>query len=163
MQELKIERMYLENRHPYFDDDFADLLFQTPFAGIYNIKKGRNILMAKKPHQLYAYIIQENKPQLASYMTTHGYKPADILSRFGTVRALFDYWRYKPRMREANTFAYKQWVNTFCSRYMDKIDNGNDLFGDAIGVKYRNNEHLGNIEEFAKFLSLRLWFLMNDL
>lgn len=163
MQELKMERVYVENRHPFLDDDFIELLFKTPFAGIYNIKRGKNIIMARKTHQLYASLINKNNPQLAKFRTTHGYKPIDILSNFRMIKVLFDYYHYKNIVKKSKTFAYEKLVNGFCKKYMSELKFHDRIFSDAIKTKYNDNEHLSNLEEFSKFFSLKLWLWIHKL
>jgi len=162
-QELKIERLYFENRHPFLDDEFVELIFATPFAGIYNIKKNKNILLGVNPHRFYAHIIRENNPSLANYITTHGYRPVDLLSPFGMVRAARDYFRNKNIIAKTKTFDYAKWVDNFCRRNAGILKSPSEIFGDALDYRYHSREYLSSVEEYSRHLSLRLWLNLHKM
>ncbi|OGF68257.1 MAG: hypothetical protein A2Y62_02720 [Candidatus Fischerbacteria bacterium RBG_13_37_8] len=163
MQELRLERVYLENKHPYFDDDFVEFLFKTPFAGIYNFSKGRNVVQALRPHLLYAHIINANKPAFGNYITTHGYKPADILSYATLPKAIYDYLLNNKKIQKKNTYDYKKWTRAFYQKYIDLISNNDKIIQKEIKEKYINQVHLKNVDEFAQYFSLQLYLNLHGL
>lgn len=163
MQELKIERVFIENRPPFLDDDFIELIFKTPFAGIYNFKTRKNIVMARKTHLLYAFIIKRNNPHLANCITTHGYKPIDILSNLTMIKVLLYYYRYKYIIKKSSPFHYQKWADKFYKKYINELNIDKCVFADKIKNKYKDNEHLKNTEEFAKYFSLMLWLHIHKL
>ncbi|MCX6165925.1 MAG: hypothetical protein NTU73_13855, partial [Ignavibacteriae bacterium] len=81
-QEIQIERLYVTTRFPFFDDDFVQLMYKTPFAGMYNGFLGKSKFKRRKGQLLYAYIYKKFKPELGKILLDRGYKPDDLLKPF---------------------------------------------------------------------------------
>lgn len=79
MQEVQLERVYITNRFPYFDDDLVELIYKTPYAGMYNGFLGNSKVKRRKGQLLYAYILNKYYPELGKYVIDRGYCPADLI------------------------------------------------------------------------------------
>ena len=81
-QEIQSERVYVTNRFPYFDDDFVELIYRTPFAGMYNGFLGESKFKRRKGQLLYARIMKRYFPELLNVRLDRGYKPRDLIRPF---------------------------------------------------------------------------------
>lgn len=81
-QEIQIEREYVTTRFPFFDSDLIDLIYQTPFAGMYNGFLGRSKVKRRKGQLLYAHIMEKYYPELNRIRVDRLYKPIDLLRPF---------------------------------------------------------------------------------
>lgn len=81
-QEVNIERVYVNTRIPYFDIDMVELIYRTPWAGMYNGFLGASKFKRRKGQLLYAYIIKKYYPELGRIDLDRGYKPNDLLLLF---------------------------------------------------------------------------------
>jgi len=161
MQEVMIERYYVDNRIPYIDEDFLELIFKTPFAGLYKGKVGSDIFSRRNSQLFYAEIIQMTNPALGGIVTDRGYKPKNLLpSAFRVFKVLPLYLMNKIRnnIKGKDTFKSELWSKNMVEKYIYKIGKQNDIFSDKLVKNFEDGFHLkGNLRFFSTF-SLRLWF-----
>lgn len=81
-QEIQIERTYVSTRSPYLDNDLIDLIYQTPFAGMYNGFLGNNKIKKRRGQLLYAHVIEKYFPELNRIRVDRLYKPIDLVRPF---------------------------------------------------------------------------------
>lgn len=81
-QEIQIERAYVHTRFPYLDNDLIDLIYQTPFAGMYNGFLGNNKIKKRRGQLLYAHVMEKYYPQLNRIKVDRLYKPLDLIRVF---------------------------------------------------------------------------------
>ncbi|MFA5336707.1 MAG: hypothetical protein WC330_00050 [Candidatus Omnitrophota bacterium] len=157
MQEIMIERRYVDNRMPYLDDDFLELIFKTPFSGFYKGKSGNNFLAKKDSQLFYAKIIQITNPALGDIVTDRGYKPKDLLSAAFKVFPLYLINKIRKNIKGKDTFKSELWSKNMVEKYIYKIGKQNDIFADKLVKNFEAGFHLkGNFRFFSAF-SLRLW------
>lgn len=167
MQEISIERYYVETIMPYLDDDFLELIFKTPFAGIYKGAGKRNIFSRRNSQIFYAKLIAKAKPILGSIITDRGYKPKDLLLPFA-VRAfkigpLYLKDKIKRSIKGNDTFNSGLWSKNMVKKYIYKVGNSDNIFTDKLIKDFGNDLNLKEDPRFFSIFSLRLWlYLLNN-
>lgn len=167
-QEISIERVFVATRFPYFDTDLVDLIYRTPWAGMYNGFLGESKFKRRKGQLLYAHIIKKNKPELGSIHLDRGYTPDDLLLPFplNYLKIGAGVWKAKKHMRKAggnDTFKTETWaiqtlkmISEFKSRF------ASDVFKDRLhrlleSQEYKNNfltyRHMASIQAFFKLVN----------
>jgi hypothetical protein len=136
-QEISLERVYVTTRFPYFDTDMVDLIYRTPWAGMYNGFLGESKFKRRKGQLLYAHIIKKYKPSLGKIILDRGYTPDDLLLPFpiNYLKIGTGVWRAKRYLRKADgndTFKTEIWADStlkrICSlenRLSETVFNGN--------------------------------------
>lgn len=104
MKEIKVERAYVSNLHPFLDLEFVELLLKTPFPWIYHWTGKKNLLRSMKTHRFYVSMIQRNNPELAWTLSTHGYTPALVNSKLMLPLMALQYRYYKNRIKAKGSF-----------------------------------------------------------
>lgn len=167
MQEISIERYYVETITPYLDDDFLELIFKTPFAGIYKGASKRNIFSRRNSQIFYAKLIAKAKPILGGIITDRGYKPKDLLLPF-VVRAFkigpqYLKERIKRNIKGNDTFNSGLWSKNMVKKYIYKTGNSDDIFTDKLIKDFETGFNLRGDFRFFSVFSLRLWlYLLNN-
>jgi len=83
--EVHSERIFATNRFPFFDDEFVELILQSPFSAINNTFMKPTINERLNSQLYYAYILKNNKPELLKYTTDHGFAPKFLFYPFSTL------------------------------------------------------------------------------
>jgi len=165
MQEIRIERYYVNTRAPYFDDDFLELIFRTPFAGIYKGPLKKNPLSRIKGQEFYSKIIGEVKPILGEIITDRGYKPNDLLlplvTRFFNLGSLYLKEKVRRCLKRENTFKSLQWPENMVRKNIYKIGKEDDVFTDKLKKDFEAGLNLKSYSNFFSIFSLRLWLCLN--
>jgi len=166
MREIRIERRYVESRAPYFDDDFLQLVFRTPFAGLYKGAGKRNIFSRRKSQTFYAKVINLTNPALGDIIIDKGYSPKDLLQpaalRLVKVLPLYLKQRAINKMKGNDTFKSQIWAKNIIEKYIYKIGNADDIFTDKLINDFKQGLHLKNDFRFFSMFSLRLWLYSLD-
>jgi hypothetical protein len=161
MQEIMIERHYVNTLTPYFDEEFLELIFKTPFAGIYKGAGKKDIFSRRNSQLFYAKIIQRVKPALGDIITDRGYKPKDLLLPF-ILRAfkilpLYSITKIKDNIKGNDTFNPEQWPRSMLEKYIYNIGKNDDIFTDRLIRDFRAGFNLKENFRFFSIFSLRLW------
>jgi hypothetical protein len=159
MQEIRIERVYVETRIPYFDVDFVSLIYSTPFAGLCNGALRYNPTGRRRAQALYSYVIKKHRPLLGEIITDRGYRPNDLLSRFWFLKIMPGYLRsrlYYSRVGN-DTFDAERWTDIVFSNYFDLMKKETEVFNGTFYRKYRNKENISNNYYFSRMFSVHLW------
>ena len=161
MQEIMIERYYVNTLTPYFDEDFLELIFKTPFAGIYKGAGKKDIFSRRNSQLFYAKIIQRVKPAIGDIITDRGYKPKDLLLPF-ILRAfkilpLYSITKIKDNIKGNDTFNPEQWRRSMLEKYIYNIGKNDDIFTDRLIRDFRAGFNLKENFRFFSIFSLRLW------
>lgn len=117
MKEIKVERPFVENLYPFFDLEFIETLLQTPFPWIHHWAGKKNLIKSIETHRFYVAIIQRNQPKLADILSTHGYTPRYLLSRFSLPLVTLQYLYYKNKIRAKGSFRSRTPVWEYLERY----------------------------------------------
>lgn len=160
MQEIRIERVFVSTRFPYFDFDFVELTYKTPFAGIYNGALKESPLKRRRAQLLYAYVIDRHNPVLGEIITDRGYPPKALLSPFSYLRVTPGYLRaqlYKKRVGN-DTFDSKRWTDLIFSSNKELMVKETDLFPGRLYSNYNKGENLIDNYYFSRIFSLKYWF-----
>lgn len=104
MKEIKVERPYVENLHPFLDIEFVETLLQTPFPWVYHWSGKKNLVKSIQTHRFYVSLIHKNQPKLSGILSTHGYKPRYLLSKFTLPLMSLQYWYYKDKIKAKGSF-----------------------------------------------------------
>jgi hypothetical protein len=165
MQEIRIERCYVDTRTPYFDEDFLELIFKTPFAGIYKGALKKNPFQRRKSQIFYTKMIKKTKPMLGDIITDRGYKPSDFLSPSLVtalkVGMLYTAQKMRKYMRPNGTFRGPLWSSDMVKKYVNIIGKEDDIFTDKLIKDFESGMHLRSNFRFFSIFSLRLWFYLN--
>lgn len=160
MQEIRIERVYVETRFPYFDFDFVKAIFRTPYAGLYNGALKESPIGRRNAQSLYAYVIDKYKPELGQIPVDRGYRPADLLSRAWFLKILPGYMKAKVYYRKKgnDTFDAERWTDLIFSKETGLIRKKTDIFPGTLYDRYTNRENLHDNYRFSRMFSLKYWF-----
>jgi len=160
IQEIRTERRYVDTRTPYLDEDFLELIFRTPFAGIYKGALKKNPISRRKSQEFYARIIQKTKPALGEILTDRSYTPSDLLLPF-IVRELklgpiYLKERLKRHLGGNDTFD-AEWPKNMVEKYVYSIGKEDDLFTGKLIDDHRGGIRAKETNRFYSIFSLRLW------
>ena len=117
MKEIKVERPFVENLHPFFDLEFIETLLQTPFPWIHHWAGKKDLIRSVETHKFYVTIIERNQPKLADLLSTHGYTPRYLLSRFSLPLVTLQYLYYKNKIRAKGSFKSRTPVWEYLEKY----------------------------------------------
>ncbi len=159
MKEIKAERLYVENLHPYMDIEFIELLLKTPFPWIYNWAKKKNLFDNLKIHKFYAQLMQMNNKQLINIPTTHAYKPKYLLNKIYLPLLIGQYVYLRRKIKKIGIFNNTDLMRKFYEQRKDQIKEYSVLFNNKEITK---NLPLG-MKEFNKLISLQIWMKENKL
>jgi hypothetical protein len=164
--EVSTERVYATNRFPYFDDEFVELMFRAPFAGIYTQPAKPTVNDRFKSQYFYAYIIRKYRPELLHYPTDHGYSPMDILFPssllvVGPKHLWSRYWKKATRYRE---FKPKEWLLDFYGNYFfPRVVDRTGLVSPRYQADFQNGKWFNHVRDFDQVGALWLWYTENVL
>lgn len=163
MKEIRIERYYVDTRMPYFDEDFLEMIFRTPFAGIYNSAGKKDIFSRRNSQVFYAKIIRKSKASLGNIVTDRGYAPNDLLLPHAIkfLKIGPRYLRKKIKMRGNDTFDVK-WPSGMIKKYIYKIGQKDNIFTDQLITRHETGLDFENDFRFFSIFSLRLWLHLLD-
>jgi len=113
-KEIRVQRPFVENLHPFFDVNFIKALVSTPFAWVHNYGEGKSLKRSLSAHRLYAEIAQRNLPALNSIISTHGYRPSFALNpSLFAIPAAIQYQMLKKSMSKRTSYSWQSKVQTF--------------------------------------------------
>jgi len=158
MQELQHERPYITNRFPYFDADLVDLIYKTPYAGMYNGFLGKSKVKRRNAQLLYAHILKKYKPQLGKYEVDRGYAPNDMLrmTPFNYMYLLLGVVKTKLYNKKHGDDAFKseEWAKeTIKNTLAGKIDK-RGIFDSGLQTGYDNGSFAGDLLTYTHMISL---------
>lgn len=161
-QEIQIERLYVTTRFPFFDDDFVQLMYKTPFAGMYNGFLGKSKFKRRKGQLLYAYIYRKFKPDLGKILMDRGYKPDDLLKPFpfnfiSIYKGVRNTTAYK-KEKGNDTFNSEKWTRKFIKDCIYKNPVTNGLFGKGIIDNFENKSYLKDLLKYSHLISMIKYF-----
>lgn len=156
MKEMKVERPYVENLHPFLDIEFVETLLQTPFPWVYHWTGGKNLVKSIQTHRFYVSLIHKNQPKLSGILSTHGYKPRYLLHKATLPLMSLQYWYYKNKIKSKSSFRSLEPVWDYFTQYPV---NGKyePIFNNKQLQAVRNTDSKNSI----KLSSLQHWFSTN--
>lgn len=159
MQEIRIERVFINTRFPYFDFDFVQLMYRTPFAGMYNGALKKSAIKRRRAQLLYAYVINQYKPILSAIITDRGYKPKDLLSPISYIKIMPGYIRTQLYNRKIgnDTFNSERWTDILFSKKIELMKKETEIFPGTLLEKYEDKENLKENYYFSRVFSLKYW------
>lgn len=160
-QEIQIERVYVTTRFPFLDDDFVELMYKTPFAGMYNGFLGKSKFKRRKGQLLYAYIYRRYKPELGKFRLDRGYKPDDLLKPFpfnfiSIYMGIRRTSAYK-RIKGNDTFNSEKWTEGFIKNALSE-ESKHDVFGKGLKGNFEDKSYLKDLLKYSHFISLKKYF-----
>ena len=117
MKEIKVERPFVENLHPFFDIEFIEALLQTPFPWVHHWKGQRNLIRSIETHKFYVTVIQRNQPQLNDILSTHAYTPRYLLNRLTQPILALEYLYYRRKIKAKRSFRTSTAVWDYMKQY----------------------------------------------
>lgn len=160
MQEIQVERPYVTTRMPYFDDDMLDVVFQTPFAGMYNGFLKDSKVKRRKAQLLYGYIINKYKPILGKFYLDRGYKPSDLIKPFPVNYLNLFIGVQKKRLLKKykkETFSH-EWPAPTINKILSYISLNNSVFDQGIFKEFENNNYKNDYLRYNHMISLIKYF-----
>ena len=158
MKEIKVERPYVENLHPFLDIEFVETLLETPFPWVYHWTGKKNLVKSIQTHRLYVSLIHKNEPKLSAILSTHAYKPRYLLNKATLPLMALQYWYYKDKISSKGSFRSQEPIWKY--------------FGEnPVNGRYEylfNNRQLQAVKEVdskntIKLSSLQHWMTTNQL
>ena len=159
MEEIQAVRVFTSERYPFFDHDLLELIFRTPFAGMYNGAMKRSAVKRRRAQMLYAHALRKYRPELGTLLTDRGYRPDDLLSPLYGLKILPGYLRAKQnqRVKGDDTFDTATWTRTFCEKNRQVLAGANGLLkGDLDGDLRAGRNETDNLA-FSKAYSLKFF------
>jgi hypothetical protein len=157
--EVHAERIFATNRFPFFDDEFVELILQSPFSAINNTFLKPTIKERLNSQIYYAHIMKRNNPKLLNYTTDHGFAPKYLFYPFSTLFVGFQvYIRSKIRKwKNYKEFNAEEWAQKlFDTRNI--IDKEKSFVNVPLMLmKIKNGEWKETPEEIKKAYSLQLY------
>ena len=159
MKEVKVERAYVENLHPFLDIEFIQLLLKTPFPWLYNWESKKSLLKNLKIHMFYAKLIHDNNKKLSNIPSTHAYKPKYLLKKIFLPFLALQYAYYRPRIKNAGIFKNEKLVWNYYTNKKSALKDFEEVFK----CKHIENSFSKEQKEFSKLVSLQVWLKNNHL
>lgn len=157
MKEIKVERPFVENLHPFLDIEFVETLLKTPFPWVYHWTGQKNLVKSIQTHRFYVSLIHKNQPKLSGILSTHGYKPRYLLNKATLPLMSLQYLYYKDRIRAKGSFNSLEPIWQYFKQYPV---NGRyeEMFNNAHLRELRQSDSKNNI----KLSSLQHWLSSNQ-
>jgi hypothetical protein len=165
-QEISIERVYVTTRFPYFDTDLVDLIYRTPWAGMYNGFLGESKFKRRKGQLLYAHVIRKYKPELGRIVLDRGYAPDDLLLPFplNFLKIAAGVHHAKKYMKNAggnDTFQTETWARECIKKIVgSKSSFSGHLFGDRLSAFKLSKDSSVTSLTYRHMVSLKAFFDM---
>ena len=159
-QEIQIERVFVTTRVPYFDNDIVDLMYQTPFAGMYNGFLGKSKFKRRRGQLLYAHVIKKYNPQLGKIILDRGYTPNDLLLPFplNYLKIGIGVLNVKKYIKIAggnDTFKTETWAEETIKTSLQKTNRLSDqIFANRLKDTYENRLHFNNYLTYRHLISV---------
>ncbi len=161
--EVHVERLFATNRFPFFDDEFVELILQSPFSAINNTFLKPTIKERLNSQIYYAYIIKNNKLELLNYPTDHGFAPKYLFYPFSSlfigsqvyVKSKIKKWS---NYKEFNDI---EWTERLFNENSNLFNKKTFLNIDLLKEKIENKEWRLMPEESKKLFSIQLY--LNEL
>ena len=166
-QEISLERVYVTTRFPYFDTDFVNLIYKTPWAGMYNGFLGESKFKRRRGQLLYAHILKKYNPALGKIILDRGYRPDDLLlpfpvNFFKIGKGVLETKRYVKKVQGNDTFKTEIWAKETLEKITQMPYNkGNSILrihldGQLIDCKqpssYLTYRHMASIRAFCRMI-----------
>ncbi len=158
-KELKVERPYIENLHPFLDIEFIELLLKSPFPWLYNWEIKKNLMKNLKIHKFYARMIHRNNKKLSNLPTTHAYRPAFLVHSIALPLLIMQYLYYQPKIKNAKAFKLDDKIWRFYEAKKEAIKQYSNMFVN----KNIENCFTKKQKEFNKLISVQVWLERNQL
>ncbi len=157
-QEIQVDRVYVTARFPFFDDDFVELMYKTPFAGMYNGFLGKSKFKRRKGQLLYAHIYRKFKPELGKIKLDRGYRPDDLLKPFpfnflSLYKGVKEVAAYK-RATGNDTFNSEKWTADLINSVLENTEDKSGVFGKGLNESYSDKSYLKDLLKYSHFISL---------
>lgn len=168
-QEISIERVYVTTYYPYFDFDLVNLIYKTPWAGMYNGFLGKSKFKRRKGQLLYAYIIKKYYPELGKIKFDRGYTSNDLLLPFPINYLKISIGVYKTKrylkMHDNNdTFKTEKWsIETISNILNKRLTENSDFFTSLLYDDFKSRKYLKNLLTYRHFISLLAFLQINKL
>lgn len=168
-QEISIERVYVITRFPYFDTDLVDLIYRTPWAGMYNGFLGKSKFKRRKGQMLYAHIIKKYNPKLGDLILDRGYTPNDLLLFFplNYLKLGTGVWVAKKYLKKTggnDTFKTEIWALQSLNLIAEnKSKFTHTIFEDRLKILLASQEYKENYLTFRHMASIQAFFNMINL
>ncbi|MCU0289512.1 MAG: hypothetical protein MUF15_24335, partial [Acidobacteria bacterium] len=165
-QEISLERVFVTTRFPYFDTDLIDLIYQTPWAGMYNGFLGESKFKRRKGQLLYAHIIKKYKPELGKITLDRGYSPNDLLLPFplNFLKIGQGVYQAKKYMKNAggnDTFKTESWADQTIENILKSSSSFSEsIFGSHLRDVKESNQHLDIFLSYRHMISLQAFLNM---
>ncbi len=159
MKEIKTERPFVENLHPYLDIEFIELLMKTPYPWVYNWETKKSLLENLKIHKFYAYLIHRNNKKLSNIISTHAYKPKYLLRKIYLPFLIAQFVYYKRKIRKIGIFNNDKVIWDFYTKRKHIFKGYDSLFNQ----ESIENEHLSHMKDFTRLSSLQIWMDKNKI
>jgi asparagine synthetase B (glutamine-hydrolysing) len=162
MQELQHERPYVTNRFPYFDDDLIDLIYKTPFAGMYNGFMGKSKVKRRNAQLLYAHILRKYKPELGKYEVDRGYNPDDLLkiTPINYIYLLKGVIKTKLYLRKHGDDAFKSevWAKDTIKNTLARKTDAQGIFNSGLESAFNSGSFTNDMLTYTHMISLVKYF-----
>jgi len=159
MKEIKVERPYVENLHPFLDIEFVDELLKTPFPWVYNWDIKKSLFENLKIHKFYASIISRNNKKLANIISTHAYKPKYLLKNIYLPLLIIQYFYYSRKIKKIGIFRNQNLAYDFYKKHKDDLKKYSEVFNN----NDIENEHKKHMKNFTRLTSIQIWMKKNGI
>jgi hypothetical protein len=159
MKEVKTERPFVENLHPYLDIEFIELLMKTPYPWVYNWETKKSLLENLKIHKFYAYLIHRNNKKLSNIISTHAYKPKYLLRKIYLPFLIFQFLYYRRKIKKIGIFRNEEVIWDFYQKRKKVFPKFESLFNQ----QNIENEHTKHLKDFTQLSSLQIWMNNNNI
>jgi asparagine synthetase B (glutamine-hydrolysing) len=157
--EVHVERLFAANRFPFFDDEFVEMILQSPFSAINNTFLKPTIKERLNSQIYYAHLIQKNKPELLNYTTDHGFAPKYLfyhLSALFVGSQVYAGSRLK-KWKKYKEFNSEVWAETLFLAKRRILEKESILNTKLLLKKIENREWRNIPEETKKLFSVQLF------
>ncbi len=159
LKEIKVERPFVQNFHPFFDIEFIEILLKSPFPWIYNWSDKKSLTKNIRIHRFYSDLIGKNNPQLLKIMTTHGYKPKHLSRKMYLPFLIFDYYRSKKEIKVNSSYHMDRLIFRYADEQIKNFSKYETIFNNKKLFKSKAED----FKNFTKIISFQTWLHLNCL
>jgi hypothetical protein len=156
MKEIKVERPFVSNLHPFLDLDFVRELLRTPFPWVHHWQGKKDLGRSLKTHRFYVSIISRNDPRLSRMMSTHAYTPAFIKYPLLLPLMALQYRLFKNRIKDKGSFNRQDEAIDYLQQQHETVPAAFDFFN-----KNPEPDQEVDTKNFIKLSSLQQWLQVN--
>lgn len=155
MKEVKVEKSYVRNLHPFLDIEYIELLVRTPFSWIHSWPADPIVKDVRRSERLHAHLMHRNKPRLNNVLSTSGYTPRYLLKNSFSPMMKLEYFYNKKKVTRQEGYCFNNEILAYLGKNVALAGGSNKASNQA------NKEPVAG--EQSREIAMKYWLETNQL